>query len=392
MFGAKPVPSIKLPTKAPMYRRLEEDMDINYSDNDLAGAMRRRTIGAAAIAIATSANSTVMAAAGTGAASASVTGRANAATRNRARLATGLIYDDVFLTTIFAAGHPEQPARIHTIVKALHASPVLAQLRTFTPVQDSDRIDSAIRLIHTEQHISKLLSSYSVDVIKIARAAVGAALAGVDAVFASNASERVGNAFVCSRPPGHHARNSGREEGFCFFNNVSIATRYAQQRYGCKRILIVDWDYHHGDGTEHFFYADGTVLLFNTYDPQAYPRSGDPARRGSGAGSGLNINFPLLCGAGDDEFVRAFEQQLIPAANRFQPDLILISCGFDSRVDDTLGCFRITDAGYVALTRIVKALAQLHCQGRVVSLLEGGYNLSGLASAAVAHLGALAEK
>jgi acetoin utilization deacetylase AcuC-like enzyme len=203
------------------------------------------------------------------------------------------------------------------------------------------------------------------------------------------AARRVRNAFVCSRPPGHHARNSGREEGFCFFNHVAIGARHAQRRHGWRRVLIADWDYHHGDGTESLFYDDPTVLVFSTHDVNAYPRTGFASRTGSGAGDGFNINVPLACGATDDDIAAAFERQLVPAASRFRPDIVLISAGFDSRAGDRLGCFAIGDDGFARLTRIVMKIADTHCAGRIVSVLEGGYQSAGLASAVLAHVDAL---
>jgi acetoin utilization deacetylase AcuC-like enzyme len=200
----------------------------------------------------------------------------------------------------------------------------------------------------------------------------------------------VKNAFCASRPPGHHARNTGQEEGFCYFNHIAIAARYLQQQ-GYQKILIVDWDYHHGDGTEWAFYDDPTVLCFSTHDMFSYPGTGSPSRTGTGAGEGFNINVHLPCESGDAEIKAAFEKLLIPAATAFEPDFILVSAGFDSRKDDLLGCFDITDAGFAELTQIVKNLALQHCQGRLVSVLEGGYNLEGNASAMLAHLTALSD-
>ena len=301
---------------------------------------------------------------------------------------TGWVYDEAYLTPVFEARHPEQPARVMAISRAIISSRMHDHLRMLKPQLNNNRlVDDAIRLIHDEQHIRALQASYSPEIVQLARLAVGGALTAVDAVLTGNLE----NVFVCSRPPGHHARNTGREEGFCFYNQVSIAARYAQKIHRARRILIVDWDYHHGDGTEHFFYDDASVLVFNTYDPQAYPQVGDPARTGSGAGLGYNINVPLACGASDAQIEQAFRRILIPAANRFKPELILISCGFDSRIDDRLGCFAITDDGYRTMTRIVMDIASRHCNGRIVSVLEGGYNLDGLAAASIAHVGTLLE-
>jgi acetoin utilization deacetylase AcuC-like enzyme len=302
--------------------------------------------------------------------------------RAKATAATGWVSDPAFRTPVFEPTHPEQPQRVEVIESAMQASPLAARLARLGPVAD---VDAALRLIHTESHIESIRRHHGARIDAVARTAVGATLAAIDAV----AARRVRNAFVCSRPPGHHARNSGREEGFCFFNHVAIGARHAQRRHGWRRVLIVDWDYHHGDGTESFFYDDPTVLFFSTHDVDAYPRTGFASRTGSGAGDGFNINVPLACGATDDDIAAAFERQLVPAASRFRPDIVLISAGFDSRAGDRLGCFAIGDDGFARLTRIVMKIADTHCAGRIVSVLEGGYQSAGLASAVLAHVDAL---
>jgi acetoin utilization deacetylase AcuC-like enzyme len=281
----------------------------------------------------------------------------------RASSRTAWVYDEAYLTPVFEPSHPERPQRVQAMAKAIRDHALNSQLDLLKPQSvQAFEVDEAIKLIHTQTHIDSLRAQYSATIIDLARLAVAGCMLAADAVMA----ERVRNVFVCSRPPGHHARNTGREEGFCFFNHVAIAARYLQKRHGVQRVLIVDWDYHHGDGTEHFFYEDGSVMLFNTYDP-------------------------LSCGTDDNQIRRVFEQQLVPAANRFKPDFILISAGFDSRANDLLGCFQISDEGFVSLTKIVMDLAERHCKGRVVSVLEGGYNLAGLASVALAHVGTLAN-
>jgi acetoin utilization deacetylase AcuC-like enzyme len=301
---------------------------------------------------------------------------------------TAWVYDSAYLTPVFPPEHPEQPARVAAIANAIQASSFSQRLTRLEPkTYPAPVLNRALKLIHTKAHIEALDARYDAAIMRLARLAVRGTLSAIDAVQ----SKQFQNVFVCSRPPGHHARNTGQEEGFCFFNHVSIAARYAQSVHRVRRVLIIDWDYHHGDGTEHFFYEDASVMVFNTYDPLAYPRVGDPARKGSGAGLGNNINIPLRCGAGDAEIERAFRLELVPAANRFKPDLVLISCGFDSRINDPLGCFGITDDGYRAITRIAMDIANRHGGGRIVSVLEGGYNLSGLASASLAHISTLLE-
>ncbi|MCG8380467.1 MAG: histone deacetylase, partial [Proteobacteria bacterium] len=155
---------------------------------------------------------------------------------------------------------------------------------------------------------------------------------------------------------------------------------------GLNKILIIDWDYHHGNATETMFYDDPSVLFFSTHDFYAYPGTGHPDRKGSGAGEGYNINIHLPCGTTDEKIIDVFNKVLLPVADSFKPDMVLVSAGFDSRKDDLLGCFNITDNGFIELTRIVMQIAKQHCNGKLVSILEGGYNPSGNARAVVAHV------
>jgi acetoin utilization deacetylase AcuC-like enzyme len=217
-----------------------------------------------------------------------------------------------------------------------------------------------------------------------ARRAAGGLLLAVDAVCTG----RVENAFAVVRPPGHHATPS-KGMGFCLFNNVALAARHAQTNHGLERVLIVDWDVHHGNGTQETFYEDASVLFFDTHQSPLYPGSGHADETGRGAGEGFTINCPFPAGAGRREIVGAFRDQLVPAADRFRPQIVLVSAGFDSRVGDPLGRFTLTDADFAELTGIIREIADRHAGGRIVSTLEGGYALAGLASAAAAHVTAL---
>lgn len=296
---------------------------------------------------------------------------------------TGLVYDPHFLEQFRDPAHPESARRLVTLHDYFQQRDLWSRTQSIA-VRMVEQ--SALRAIHTEPHIAAIAKRYPV-AHKVALLASGGMIAAVDAVMAG----RIDNAFCASRPPGHHAINTGREEGFCYYNHIAISARHLQQKHGLERILIVDWDYHHGNGTEDAFYDDPSVLYFSTHDVHAYPATGLASRTGRGAGRGFNINVPLPCGTGDDDIVRAFEQHLLPAVVDFKPEFILISAGFDSRQSDLLGCFMVTDNGFRRLTRMMKALAATHCQGRLVSILEGGYNLKGNASAAVAHVEALLE-
>jgi acetoin utilization deacetylase AcuC-like enzyme len=179
--------------------------------------------------------------------------------------------------------------------------------------------------------------------------------------------------------------------GFCVFNNIALGARYAQRKHGAERVLIIDWDVHHGNGTQDIFYEDGSVLFFSTHQYPWYPGTGALDETGEGKGEGLTLNCPLPSGSGRPEIWQAFQERLRPAAEKFRPDLVMISAGFDSRAGDPLGHFRLGDRDFSDFTRSVRDIAAKYAQGRVVSVLEGGYNLYGLAKAAHAHAQALQE-
>ncbi|AFJ02597.1 deacetylase [Methylophaga frappieri] len=308
--------------------------------------------------------------------------RAVSASSNES-LKTGLVLDDRFVDYQITPDHPESPARYRQVAHTLNA---LHRANKVTSIAATPAKVRWLSTIHSIEHQASI-KRHAPEAYATARLAAGGVLNCVDAVM----QEKVKNAFCASRPPGHHATNTGREEGFCYFNHVAIAARYAQQQYGLERILIVDWDYHHGNGTEWAFYDDPSVLFFSTHDRDAYPRTGLPERTGHGAGEGFNINVHLPCGSGDAAMLAAFKEKLLPAANAFSPQLVLISAGFDSRVDDLLGCHEITDDGFKALTKMVMQIAARHCQGRLVSVLEGGYHIPGLVRASQAHITALSS-
>ncbi|HLY75126.1 MAG TPA: histone deacetylase, partial [Planctomycetota bacterium] len=220
----------------------------------------------------------------------------------------------------------------------------------------------------------------------VAVAAVGGLLAGADAIMEG----KVRNAFCAVRPPGHHALPT-RPMGFCIFNNVAIAARYLQRRYGLKKILIIDWDCHHGNGTQEIFYDDPTVFYFSTHQSPFYPRTGDAGETGGPDAPHTKLNVPLKKGSGNDQVLAAYKEQLGPAARAFKPDFILISAGFDAAKGDSLGGLLVSPEGFTEMTRFVKALAVELCQGRLMSTLEGGYSLKQLPGCVEAHVRALME-
>jgi acetoin utilization deacetylase AcuC-like enzyme len=289
-------------------------------------------------------------------------------------------------------GHPEQVARYTAVHNALSSSGLLAKALLLEPRTATHEElalahhPSYIELVEREvaQNRGQLSTGDTAinrQSAQAARAAVGCALNAVDAVC----SDAVENAFCLTRPPGHHA-SAARGMGFCLFNTVAVAARYAQRNFGLQRVAIVDWDVHHGNGTQDIFYADGSVLFFSTHQWPFYPGTGAANERGEGKGQGLTINCPFTAGSGRDEIVGAFEQRFVPAANEFKPDILFISAGFDSRFGDPLGQFSLTDQDFEDLTRMMIDLASTHSKGRLVSVLEGGYNLSGLAKAVESHV------
>ncbi|MFW5447968.1 MAG: histone deacetylase [Methylophagaceae bacterium] len=301
----------------------------------------------------------------------------------QAILKTGLVLDEAFLNHHISVLHPESPARYQAIKRSIIANDLVNKTLPIVPKNDAEQW---LSLIHSQQHIATIKTQQR-DMHDNGVLATAGVLAAVDTVC----NKQVQNAFCASRPPGHHAKNTGQEEGFCYYNHIAIAAKYAQQQYGRKKILIIDWDYHHGDGTEWAFYTDPSVLYFSTHDMFAYPGTGFPSRIGKYEGEGLNINVHLDCGSTDSDIIKAFKNKLLPVAEKFKPDLILISAGFDSRQDDLLGCFNISNYGYIILTQMVKTIANKHCHGEIVSMLEGGYNLEGNASAVTAHITTLLE-
>jgi len=294
---------------------------------------------------------------------------------------TGFVYDDIYLRHVLRSDHPESPERLRRILLELERQGLDKEL---SRIERADDPIASIESHHTAEHVASVRQLPVTG--NVAAAAVGGAVAAVDAVTNGN----VRNAFCAIRPPGHHANNTGREEGFCFYSTAAIAAKHAQS-LGFDKVMIIDWDYHHGNGTQNAFYDDPTVLFFSSHDWRAYPGTGDPSLRGEGEGTGLNINVHLDCGARDREMLTAWDQKLLPAAAKFEPDFIIISAGFDSRKDDLLGCFDVTDDAFARMTRTTMDIANTYCAGRIVSLLEGGYNLEGLAKAVAAHVGELVQ-
>jgi len=311
--------------------------------------------------------------------------------------ATAVVRSELYTKHDAGLGHPESPGRYTAIINALESADFAYGLRWLDPPAADDQ---DIARCHAERYVdlarreilsgATCLTTGDTTVCErsweAAQHAAGGACAAVDAVMRQEAD----NAFCVVRPPGHHATTS-HGMGFCVFNNIAIAARYAQHKHGVRKVLIVDWDVHHGNGTQEIFYEDDSVLFFSTHQWPWYPGSGMKDETGQGRGLGATLNRPLAAGAGRKEILDAFGDDMLSAARKFSPELVLISAGFDSRIGDPLGGFELTDDDFFDLTRLMLELADECADGHVISLLEGGYNLGGLASAATAHCRALAD-
>jgi len=309
----------------------------------------------------------------------------------------GLVSDPRFKLHLTGSGQPESPGRFDAVHDALEKSGLAAQL---VKIASREATKEEILLVHTPSYYdivvrditagARSLSTgdtvISPDSLKVANLATGAALNAADAVCTG----KVKRAFCNLRPPGHHA-TPGQGMGFCIWNHVAVVARHAQKTHKIGKVLIVDWDVHHGNGTQDAFYGDDSVFFFSTHQSPWYPGTGDASETGSGKGRGFTMNCPLPAGSGRKEILGAMEEKLIPAMNAFRPELILISAGFDSRKEDPLGRFLLDDQDFADMTKLLAQVAAESADGRMISLLEGGYNLAGLASACTAHVQALAE-
>ncbi len=295
-----------------------------------------------------------------------------------------------FLEHLTPFGHPERPDRLRAIEEALGGDDFAPLTRKSAPMAEAE---TAV-LAHPEAFVEAIArirpseglvridadTSMSPGSWEAALRAVGAAIAAVDDVMTGAAD----NAFCAVRPPGHHAETT-QAMGFCLFNNVAIAARHARQKHGAERVAIVDFDVHHGNGTQDIFWEDADVFYGSTHQMPLYPGTGAPAE----TGVGNIVNAPLPSGSGSDTFREAMELAILPAIDRFEPDLILISAGFDAHERDPLAGLNLQDADFVWITRKLMALAERHCGNRVVSMLEGGYDLDALSSAVAGHVDAL---
>ncbi|MCX5830477.1 MAG: histone deacetylase [Deltaproteobacteria bacterium] len=299
---------------------------------------------------------------------------------------TGIVQDTRYLSHVVGFDHPESPERLAAIYEML-ALPDMADKFIQIPARPAT-IDE-LAMVHRRSYIDLVAdtagksftpldpdTATSAESFTAALLAVGGLLNAIDSVISGG----VDNAFALVRPPGHHAEDRGAM-GFCLFNNVAIGALHAINKHHLQRVLIVDWDLHHGNGTQHSFYEDPRVLYFSTHHYPYYPGTGDLKENGRGAGLGYTINVPLRTGADNGLYVDILRKLLQPVALQFQPELILVSAGFDIYAEDPLGGMEVTTEGFAGLTRVLMNIADACCRGRLVMTLEGGYHIQGQAAA-----------
>jgi acetoin utilization deacetylase AcuC-like enzyme len=312
-------------------------------------------------------------------------------------LPTGLVFHPDYLKHDSGKDHPESADRLSSIMTHLEKKGLLSRLKNIEPetastqwletVHDPSYVKMVERICKNGGGMLDPDTQVGLESYRIALLAVGGVLAAVDEVM----EQKTKNAFCAIRPPGHHAERD-RAMGFCVFNNVAVGARYAQKRFGLNKILIVDWDVHHGNGTQSIFWTDSSVLYFSIHQFPHYPGSGSENEVGEGEGEGFTFNMPMCAGSGELEYLEVFENILYPLASKFSPDFIFISAGFDAHEKDPLAQISLSEAGYKAMTEVMTTLASECCEGRLVSVLEGGYNLPSLSASVEKHIRALMNK
>jgi acetoin utilization deacetylase AcuC-like enzyme len=307
---------------------------------------------------------------------------------------TGYVSEARYLLHNPGTWHVERPDRLRVIQQRLASSGLLKELTWLSPwaapLEWLERLHSPDYIARFQRACEKgvpILDTGDCGIcpqsFEIARLAVGGVFAACDALMAGV----VNNAFCAVRPPGHHAERS-RARGFCFFNNVALGARYLQEKHGLKRIAIVDWDVHHGNGTQHLFETDPSVLYISLHQDPAtcYPGTGRKTETGKGPGQGATLNFPFPPHSKDQDYLMVMEGKVLPALEAFRPDCLMISAGFDAHRDDPLARMDLTDKGYAVMGAWLGSFAKDFCGGRIITVLEGGYNLAVLAECVFEHI------
>ncbi len=296
---------------------------------------------------------------------------------------TGIVCHDLYKQHLAGFPHVESPERLQVIYDMLEAEDMAGRFTTVSPRRATH---DELAWIHSPSHIQRVAATdgkphASLDpdtqTTSLSYQAASLAVGGLFSLVDRILDGTVTNGFALVRPPGHHAEKD-RAMGFCLFNNVALGARYAIKIHGLKKILIVDWDLHHGNATQNSFYDDPDVLYFSTHQYPHYPGTGSLTEVGRGEGMGFTVNVPLSPGYGDTDFFKIFEQILCPIGRAFKPELIFVSAGFDTYVADPLGGMQVTPKGYAAMTRSIMGLARECASERLAFTLEGGYHLTGL--------------
>ncbi|MCD5401440.1 histone deacetylase [candidate division NPL-UPA2 bacterium] len=308
-------------------------------------------------------------------------------------MTTGLVYHPDYLKHDLKT-HPENANRLKSIIKVLEEKELMKKLTNISPrkatikeleyahqINYINKVDSLCREGKRRLDVDTYISPSS---FEVALLAVGGLLTAVDAIMEG----KVENALALVRPPGHHA-GPAEGRGFCLFNNIAIAARYGQKRCHLKKVLVIDWDVHHGNGTQDIFYEDPSLLYVSFHQSPLYPGTGLVEERGRGKGEGFNMNFPLPPGSSGEDYLDIFQKILIPRVQEFAPEIIFISAGFDGHRDDPIGGMNLTEEDFGRFTDLIRDVAKDVCQGRIVSALEGGYDLQALPRCVLTHLQSL---
>ena len=312
-------------------------------------------------------------------------------------MTTGFIYDERFLAHDTGPGHPERPERLTAVMSAIaHESSLASMRRLDARAADIDTLEHTHSLAYIDRarHAcasgAPFLDTSDVTIspasCDVAFLAAGAPLVLADAMVAGT----IDNGFALLRPPGHHAEQN-QAMGFCLFNNVAILARYLQSRHGLDKIAILDWDVHHGNGTQHSFEADPSVLYVSTHQYPYYPGTGAASETGVGRGQGATLNCPMPAGAADADYERVFVDQILPKLDAFAPECIVVSAGFDAHCDDPLADMQLSTEFFSWMTTRMMEVAEKHAAGRLLSVLEGGYNLERLGDCVTVHLQSLGQ-
>lgn len=313
-------------------------------------------------------------------------------------MTTGFLYDPRFREHYPGKGHPESPERLAVSAAYLAKLPWFSQLQSLAP---QPAAEEWLHQIHSADYVKRAREAceygepyldtpdvgISSNSFEIAKLAAGGGLELVDQMMAG----KIENGFALLRPPGHHAEKDFAM-GFCLFNNIAILARYLQKKYGLEKIAILDWDVHHGNGTQHSFYEDPSVLYASLHQFPFYPGTGAAHEAGEGRGQGATLNCPMAAGSGDAEYEAAFHEKVLPKLESFKPDAVLISAGFDAHENDPLASMRLSTPFFGWMTERLMEIAAKHSKGRLISLLEGGYNLNDLPRCIEVHLKAISGK